>query len=345
MADRCCLVPGTGGNKLLANGADFGYPVLLQGAALLLARATGGIAPLVDLLSMEHADGQTAPVRTSLRPGTSVGPGRLLELAYNQVPADYERFTYDWRADIRHSAGQLVEFLVRGKPADGRWRLVAHSQGGLVAVAASKVYAAAVQPDGDNSRRFSELVRDLVLVGVPLHGTLNAAHALVHGEQLGASAAPDFVRVSRTWPALYQMLPAWTTSLGGAPPGGLLADSAWQHPDYASLDRSLLARARQARRQILDAPLDRMGGVAVTIYMARNRPTWDGAALDGDGRIAFPPRAAEGDSLVPYEATRSWMTPVEVGLTQASGPDEPIAEHSMLFTDPWVSSLFRGLLR
>lgn len=339
-----CLVPGTGGNKLLANGNDLGYPVLLQGSALLLSRVTGGIAPIVDLLSMEHDPGQIEPVRSSLRAGTNVTAGPLLDLAYNQVLNDAVPFPYDWRGDIRNSARQLLDFLVANRP-DDRWRLVGHSQGGLVIAAASKLHAQA-SGDADPSTAFSELVRDVVLIGVPLHGNVNAAHALVHGEQLGDDVAAEFVEVTRTWPSLYQMLPAWSSGLrdpAGNATHSFLDDAAWADPRYASVDRDLLARARETRQQVLDRPLEHMGNIGVTIFMARNRGTRGHAVLD-DGQILFPPRDVEGDSLVPYAETLDWMTPIERNRVQASGPDEPIAEHSMLFNDPWVATFLRNIL-
>lgn len=78
MPDAFLLVPGTGGTKLLANGADIGYPVELQLRTMLLGYLDRPISDIVELLSMEHRAGQVAPVRTSLRPATEIVGGPVL---------------------------------------------------------------------------------------------------------------------------------------------------------------------------------------------------------------------------------------------------------------------------
>jgi pimeloyl-ACP methyl ester carboxylesterase len=158
MANMNLLVPGTGGITLMNNlGEDLGYPVKMQigvlSAGLLGLRAN----ELIDLLSMDHRPGQLAPAKTSLKPGTSIRPGHVLQVAYNQVPSSFSHFLYDWRADIRYSAGQLLDFLRERRPVAGRWNLVGHSQGGLLIVAASKLLS--------DRAAFAELVASVVLVG------------------------------------------------------------------------------------------------------------------------------------------------------------------------------------
>src|SRR5690606_14501377 len=121
---------------------------------------------LIELLGMEHRPGQLAPAKTSLKPGTSLLPGHVLRVAYNQFDGE-NAFRYDWRADMRHTATQLLEFITQRKPANGRWNLVGHSQGGLLIIIASKLMNA---PD-----EFSRFVASATLVGAPVAGTLNAA--------------------------------------------------------------------------------------------------------------------------------------------------------------------------
>src|SRR4051812_1933310 len=132
MADGNLLVAGTGGTKLLKNGVDIGYPVFLQGRVDLLRLAGLGLEEIVQLLSMAHQPNQIPPSRTTLVPGAAIDPGPVLALAYNQLPAEMLPFRYDWRADLRYSAQMLLDWLQARKPASGRWRLVSHSQGGLV---------------------------------------------------------------------------------------------------------------------------------------------------------------------------------------------------------------------
>src|SRR3954471_11193817 len=121
MANSSVLVPGTGGITLMdTNGNDLGYPAVMR-----IGVATGGLvgrtaAELVDLLSLAHVPGQIAPAKTSLVPGLGSRPGHTLEFSYNQFPATFNRFLYDWRTDLRHSAGQLLDYLRERKPTGGR---------------------------------------------------------------------------------------------------------------------------------------------------------------------------------------------------------------------------------
>jgi hypothetical protein len=60
---------------------------------------------------------------------------------------------------------------------------------------------------------FAQRVSHLVFVAVPVYGTINAAHALLVGDNLGAAARSQFKWIAGTWPALYQMLPDWHAAL------------------------------------------------------------------------------------------------------------------------------------
>src|SRR5687768_1688000 len=203
MANSGLLVPGTGGITLMDNkGNDLGYPVKMRLGVLTKGYLAGlSAAELVELLSMEHNPGQWAPAKTSLKPGVSIRPGHVLQVAYNQVPATYNAFLYDWRADLRWNAQQLNDFMMQRKPQDGRWNLVGHSQGALLIILASKLLPA--------PQRFEDLVASVTLVGAPIAGTINSAAGLLNGDQMGAAGVPAFQKILRTWPALYQMLPAW----------------------------------------------------------------------------------------------------------------------------------------
>ena len=140
----------------------------------------------------------------------SLAPGWVLRVAYSQVQ-DFNKFRYDWRADLRHSAAQLKDFIEGTTPTGGKWNLVGHSQGGLLIILASKLM--------DTPEWFSESVATVTLVGTLLAGTLNSAQAMLVGDNAGARLAPVIRRTIRTWPAIYQMLPSWPAVLkaGGTP--------------------------------------------------------------------------------------------------------------------------------
>lgn len=336
VADSRLLVPGTGGITLMdKNGKDLGYP-----ARMRLGVLSGGLVgkskdELVELLSMEHVPGQLAPAKTSLQIGMSIRPGHALKVAYNQVPKSFNHFLYDWRADLRYNASNLLDFLRDRKPPSGRWKIVAHSQGGLLVVLASKLLP--------NPTDFQQLVADVVLVGVPLMGTLNSARALLVGDQMGKAASTEFKAILRTWPSLYQMMPLWDAVVdksGNVMPADkqLLSLSAWV--GHTGVSNDLLVRATETQIS-LKKPLNSMAGVTVTALMAMNRKT--GTNLVYDGRLKGSiSKNEKGDTLVPYDKTIQ-LAGHGFG-THVRGFESPCNEHSMLFNDPAIIGEVKRLI-
>lgn len=339
MSDLNVLVPGTGGTTLMDQfGADIGYPVRMRlGVASDGLLGTGAEA-YQELLSMEHDPHQIAPVKTSLREGTSLRPGHVLKVAYNQIPERFNHFLYDWRADLRSSAIRLLEFLEERKPRDGRWNLVGHSQGGLVIVVASRLL--------DDPEDFAELVRSVVLVGTPLAGTVNSAEALLTGEVAGKPAAPRFQEILRTWPSLYQMLPQWPAMVdeeGNPLPDDLqlLAPGGWEgvpgiRPDF-------LERAKEVI-PLLQDPLAHMSGdIRITLMYGRNRDTTTHFLHRDGGPTAEPHVREKGDTLVPFRTTIGWLGERVSRFVVAC--EGSVREHAFLLADPGVCSDLRRLVQ
>ncbi len=340
MPDLNLLVPGTGGTSLIDHtGADIGYPIRMR-----LGGATNGLLARGPdyygrLLTMEHRPGQLAPVKTSALPGVMIRPGHVLDVAYNQVPAGFNRWVYDWRADLRYSAGQLLDVLRERKPSDGRWNLIGHSQGGLLIVLASKLL--------DDPEAFQEYVGRVVLVGAPLAGTVNAAHALLTGESAGKPSASVFKEILRTWPSLYQMLPQWPAVVdeNGEELGEehqLSSSDGW--PDVPGIEKDFLERAADVMRMLRD-PLSHMrGDVRVALVKARNRNT--GVTLTRkDGALIPEPaaRVQKGDGLVPFERTVTWIGDhIRPHIFAYNGVANA---HAFMLTDPGISADVRRLLR
>ncbi len=332
MPDNNLLVPGTGGITLIdSDGNDVGWPVLMRIRGVIRGVQGKDDDELVELMGMEHRPGQLAPAKTSLRPGTSLHPGHVLRVAYNQVQDDFVDFLYDWRADMRYTAGQLLDFIRERKPDDGRWNVVGHSQGGLLIILASKLL------DGEDE--FSDLVRRVTLVGAPAAGTLKAAAAMIVGDNAGERLAPVMRRTIRMWPAIYQMLPAWPAVVGqdGEPepdthqltrPGG------W--PGLDGVQEDLLLRAREAQ-ELLEDPLSHMEGVDVRFYWAENRKTPATIRRPADGPLEWDiVENVEGDSLVPFSTTLRWIgTEHGPRVTRFAPPCEP---HAYLLNDETVVS-------
>jgi len=340
MGDRTLLVPGTQATNLLNQDGGRVYNVVRVNIGLTRKDMGKDPATWVDLLSMEHAPGQLAPVRTSLRPGTQVRTGSVLRTPYEAFPRSYKPWPYDWRCDLRHNAAALLELLEGEKPSDGRWNLVGHSQGGLIIVAASKML--------DDPARFETLVARVALLGAPLAGTMRAADALVFGsEDLGKDEQAFARALARTWPALYQMLPSWDAILDpmDRPPAAaeqLLGLGGWPEADGVTID--LLQRAKELQAMLRD-PFSRFGSTRAVAIMTSNKPTKitmvrvptaAGDVFEGESYQG-------GDSLVPYDETRSWggtaiddfvvHVPGNVRAHAFLGIDEEIADFIDRFFD------------
>jgi pimeloyl-ACP methyl ester carboxylesterase len=303
MADRTLLVPGTQATNLLDQDGDRVYNVVRVNLGLSKRDLGKDPTAWVPILSMEHAPGQLAPVRTSLRPRTQVRTGSVLRTPYEAFARSYKPWPYDWRCDLRHNAASLLELLERDKPSDGRWNLVGHSQGGLIIVAASKLL--------DDPARFESLVARVALLGAPLAGTMRAADALCFGsEDLGKEEQAFARALARTWPALYQMLPSWDAILDPTErplpaTEQLLELGGWPEAEGVTLD--LLQRAKELQAMLRD-PFARFGGTRARAIMTSNKPTKvTMVRLPTAGGDVFEGESYQGgDSLVPYEQTRSW---------------------------------------
>ena len=113
-------------------------------------------------------------------------------------------FPYDWRQDIRTSAGVLHQALNRWAAGDDdrRFTLVGHSMGGIV----SRTYLALFPEEAER------LVERVVLLGSPAYGATNAVQSLVEGNDLMQLAhklngGNQGDRLVQSITALYQILP------------------------------------------------------------------------------------------------------------------------------------------
>lgn len=332
MANASLLIPGTGGITLIDNhGNDVGWPVLMRLKGIIRGVQGKSDDELRELMSMEHSPGQLAPRKTSLKPGISLSPGHVLRVAYNQIPSDFNDFLYDWRGDLRYSAEQLRDYIVQRQPTGGKWNLVGHSQGSLLIVLASKLMA--------TPNEFANHVATATMVAGPLAGTLNAAQAMLVGDNAGARLAPVMRKVIRTWPAIYQMLPAWKSVRkdDGTPVADsrqLTETGGW--PGLTDIQPDLLLRARQVQPLFLD-PLSHMQGVDARFYFANNRKTPSHIRRPASGPMDFNPVADEtGDTLVPYRETMVHEGGAAFGPS-VTAFGSPVNEHAYMLNDPTVA--------
>lgn len=321
MPRRQLVVPGTGG--------------------VLYADAVGGQVQSIFDLVVHGAAGLKCEYDADpnvLAPrNQTIKPSGHMTLAYEPFdhgfPA-WQFFEYDWRLDVRYSGHRLAQWLRDQAPGGDRWRVVAHSQGGLVVMAAAQELGADLT---------AQLLESLCFVGVPFYGNVAALQALLEGTLFGHVVPKEIVR---TWPAVYQMLPSWGILDGTPGKGDLLLDVTWGNaglfpeapgpPDLTKcIDPAMLDRARAWRTLTLQDyfnPVHKLD--YIRIIQGNDRPTT--FTLPG-----FPAQTGTthvmGDSLVPDQFTRdqlpSWVQ------DQATIRRIPAAEHMLLCSDQRVFSL------
>ncbi|HEX8436930.1 esterase/lipase family protein [Archangium sp.] len=323
MPRRQMLVPGTGG-VLYQTAAGARAATIFE----LLTQATAAREP-----SCEHS-----PDPDVLEPLNNPLVARgYMTLAYEPFAHTFpkwEFFDYDWRLDIRYSGRRLAEYLKAEAPNGDRWRLVAHSQGGLVVLAAARHLG---------TEEMTRLVQSVCFVGVPFFGTVNALNALLYGTFLDNTIPKDVVR---TWPSVYQMLPRWSIAQGNPSRPDLFLDATWMNagllttsPGPANLsrfiDRELLGRARallQDTKTGYFEPVRKLDYIRIiqgnnveTPFLLPQFPSAEGAVR------------VEGDSLVPDQFTRdrlpSWVQ------DEATIRRLPAASHALLCSDSNVFGL------
>ena len=119
-------------------------------------------------------------------------------------------FAYDWRRDLIESARRLhdtLEELADNADGDGRFNVVGHSMGGLVARYYLRYGTADPGPDSPVTWAGARRIRNLILVATPSGGSLPALEGLLFGNRVGLSyttlAAPVIARM----PSVYQLIP------------------------------------------------------------------------------------------------------------------------------------------
>jgi pimeloyl-ACP methyl ester carboxylesterase len=293
------------------------------------------ISEWAQLLSMAHTEGEIEPSRTTLEPGSELTAGAVVVTPYQLFPHAYVEWSYDWRADLRFNAIRLLaELRKRHAAGEGRSNLIGHSQGGLLIVLASK---------RADPGEFARLVARVVLVGAPLAGTMRAVEALVFGHpSLGKDQRLVARQMARTWPAIYQMLPAWPCVVdehGTTLPEGeqLLSLTGWPAGEADAVSEDMLSRARKTQ-VLLHDPFSNFGvGVRVWVVMGVNKDTGR-TLVKQDGKfVSISMDKKAGDSLTHYAETLKWggssfaftVVPYAGGVEAHAMlcADETVAEH------------------
>lgn len=271
--ERIWIVPGMMGTQLGLQRRDGAPNDLLWLDPVDIA---AGRLTLLKLPGAAHVVQLGAVLHSSLR----------MKLRLRAAGFDPVIFSYDWRLGIADAAKRLARQL-RADPAR-TIHLVAHSMGGLVCRAAL-------------AHAGLERVRRVVMLGTPCAGSfapvqgLRGTYAVVRkiARIDGHHSAEWLTReVFRTFPGLYEMLPAalddrdWFDA------------QAWPQSDLTP-DAELLARARHAVRTLPppDARLRAIAGTGCETVTAAYRAAQEleyTVTLDGDGTVPADSAAAGG---------------------------------------------------
>jgi pimeloyl-ACP methyl ester carboxylesterase len=218
MSDVIVLLPGITGSALRKDGKvvwgfsgkAIGSALFTRGKAMREKLMLRDDDPAVDDLG----DGVTAK---ELIPDLHLLPGLWKIDGYTRVAKviqdrfdvregeNFILFAYDWRRDNRYSARRLQReshaWLKRwreksGNP-DAKLILVGHSMGGLI----SRWFIECLEGWKDT--------RALITFGTPHRGSLNAVDTLANGMRKGPFGLMDLTDLSRSFTALYQLLPIY----------------------------------------------------------------------------------------------------------------------------------------
>ena len=211
--DLIIVVPGFMGSVLKRGNVpvwDRSVPTMMRTLRDFAAAAEALRLP--EGLGDAEPSGPAALKATGLVNGWHIWPGVWAGAGYHHLlttlqtwypePYQVQTFPYDWRLSNRISAQRLKQFV---EPALDRWRtltrnnnaqviFVCHSMGGLV----TRFYV--------NRLDGHQTCRRIITIGTPYTGSIKAIRALTGDLPL----VPDsLVDVSRSFPALHQLLPSF----------------------------------------------------------------------------------------------------------------------------------------
>jgi len=233
------------------------------------------------------------------------------------------QFGYDWRRDISETAVELGKFIEDKREyvkaelerrhgvvdPDVRFDIVAHSMGGLVARYYLRYGDTPLPEDGslpELTWAGARHVENVILVGTPSAGSVEALDELVHGVKVGPMLPRYDPAIVGTMPAAYQLLPRgrhraivvqessgprvvdpYDSEVWEAMGWGLASTKVdetleWLLPDVTdnagrrrvALDhlRKSLRRARQFA-EAMDAPASPPSGTALYLVAGDSKPT------------------------------------------------------------------------
>lgn len=264
MARPLYVVPGILGSEMREVPSVHGPTLWLNvvrlalGQFRLLALADDGVSPLPGV-------------------GGDCFPGFPIDFAYGQLISRLSAelpdrsvvpFGYDWRKRIELVGDQLAQTIRDRATVADPAEIVAHSQGGLVARCAWRSLVLSGH---------SSLVRRIVSLGTPWHDGSYAACLLWHFNdeqfvqlyavgaatriatgglvpgQMGYASLNDLVKVTATWPSLYELLPPLRESALVADPNRSAIYDVDTWPEERGISAAHLAHAAGPWLELLDS--------------------------------------------------------------------------------------------
>ncbi|MCY1073623.1 lipase family alpha/beta hydrolase [Archangium lansingense] len=311
------LVPGYRGSFLVTEGPEPERAWLTVGQALSRGERT---------LAIPFPGQRPVPNYGPLRPD---GPMTKLSAVFASVDAyrsfmefgrdhlpGFVPFSYDWRRDIRESAGALcarIEQLVAEGGGKRKVNIVAHSMGGLVTLHCLLHGGAQT---GERPWVGAEHVKRVVIIGTPFTGGPGIFDDLLVGTETLRNRALLAPEALFTFASAFQLVSArsdFFVDAGGGPvevdaldPAvwlkqgwGPFADSALREDEAY---RAQLIRMLDAHRELHEALAPKPGLPAAPfetlVVVGTGRPTVSGVRMvDGKLDLKHPPRA-DGDGSV-----------------------------------------------
>jgi hypothetical protein len=310
------IIPGITATELQIDGRTVWPPDLVDASIKDFSDLLARVARAVEDMKLLACDGQGNPIHKAvplrMTPAAPPATGRLgmddfygvlakaLQSAFGKESVYF--FGYDWRLDNERSAAELEVFIrqVRKETGAAKVDIVAHSMGGIVASAYLGRHGA------------KDSVDRVVFLGTPFLGAADAFRVLsgesadwlpympkriqtlgerettsVH--QLLEGMERTIIGLSRTYPSVYQLLPAPERKLLSRLDG-----------PAASLGAS--AQARMGSAFALDMALrlpEALSGVQVRNVVGTGFPTAQAAEPSPDGLRILK---GDGDGIVPLQS-------------------------------------------
>jgi pimeloyl-ACP methyl ester carboxylesterase len=351
------LVPGYRGSFLVTEGPEPERAWLSVGQALSRGERT---------LAIPFPGQRPVPHYGPLRPDgpltrlsalfVSVDAYRtFMEFGRDRLPG-FVPFSYDWRRDIRESAGQLcarIEQLVAEGGGRRKVNIVAHSMGGLVTMHCLLHGGAQV---GGRPWAGAEQVKRVVILGTPFTGGPGIFDDLLVGTETMRNRALLAPEALFTFTAAFQLLPPRSDFFVDAEGRPVELDAfdpavwlkqGWgpfADPELRESEayRAQLARMLDAHRELTEALAPKPGlpqaPFEMLVVVGKGRPTVSGMrVVDGKLDLEHPPRA-DGDGAV--LASRALpVLPIPFRSLDSS------AEHVALTSDSEVLQAVERFLR